>query len=164
MKIIIVLQGDNFTQKIMKQAAADLRGCPEIEVEEFSCEAGGSVQYMDFGKMKTDIIILPDLHGFTQCTLTGGVAYNLVDSKFIHLLLHESLQNESFLGKQLSISMFFYCVGENYYKHLQGNYPDLPYLKELKGWNDGEDEAAAERNAGLVVSAVKEVIEKCHLQ
>ena len=103
-----------------------------------------------------DLIITFDLAGFEQTTLMGGISYNLVNSKFVNFLLHENLQNEKCLSKQLSLSMFFYCAGEEYAAYLREHYPDIPYLKILQG-SEKTVEAAMR-------SAVEEVLAECHLQ
>ena len=102
-----------------------------------------------------DLIITFDLVGFEQTTLMGGISYNLVNSKFVNFLLHENLQNEKYLSKQLSLSMFFYCADRKYVTYLREHYPDIPYLKSLQG--SEETVEAAMR------SAVEEVLAECHL-
>lgn len=106
-------------------------------------------------KESFDLIITFDLAGFEQTTLMGGISYNLVNSKFVNFLLHENLKNEKCLSKQLSLSMFFYCAGEEYAAYLREHYPDIPYLKILQG--SEETVEAAMR------SAVGEVLAECHL-
>ncbi len=103
-----------------------------------------------------DLIITFDLAGFEQATLMGGISYNLLNSKFVNFLLHENLQNEKCLSKQLSLSMFFYCTGSQYEKYLRENYPDIPYLRSL-------DEAVDSIEAALK-TAVDEVLDECHLK
>lgn len=102
-----------------------------------------------------DLIITFDLAGFEQTTLMGGISYNLVNSKFVNFLLHENLQNEKYLSKQLSLSMFFYCADRKYETYLREHYPDIPYLRSLQG--SEETVEAAMR------SAVEEVLAECHL-
>ncbi len=108
--------------------------------------------------MHPDLLITTDLQGFEQCTLTDNIAFNLADCKQLHLLLHEDLPNESYLGKQLSIAMFFYCVGNAYYDELNSRYPELPYLKKLEGWQDATGKQAMEQNAAILCSVIKEVL------
>lgn len=107
-------------------------------------------------KESFDLIIIFDLAGFEQTTLMGGISYNLLNSKFVNFLLHENLQNEKCLSKQLSLSMFFYCTGSQYEKYLRENYPDIPYLRSL-------DEATDSMEAALK-TAVDEVLVECHLR
>lgn len=107
-------------------------------------------------KESFDLIITFDLAGFEQTTLMGGISYNLLNSKFVNFLLHENLQNEKCLSKQLSLSMFFYCAGSQYEKYLRENYPDIPYLRSL-------DEAASSMEVALK-TAVDEVLVECHLR
>lgn len=102
-----------------------------------------------------DLIITFDLVGFEQTTLMGGISYNLVNSKFVNFLLHENLQNEKYLSKQLSLSMFFYCAGEEYETYLREHYPDIPYLKTLQGSEETVETAMR--------SAVEEILAECHL-
>ncbi len=114
-------------------------------------------------EVPADIIITFDLEGFEQSTLTDGISYNLLNSKFVNLLLHENLPNEKYLKKQLSISMFFYCVGDGYYQHLLNSYPELPYLKPLEGWQVAEGEESMTRNLECIMAAIEEVLRECHL-
>ena len=93
---------------------------------------------------------------FEGTTLMGGISYNLLNSKFVNFLMHENLQNEKCLSKQLSLSMFFYCAGSQYEKYLRENYPDIPYLRSL-------DEAASSMEVALK-TAVDEVLVECHLR
>lgn len=101
------------------------------------------------------MIITFDLTGFEQTTLMGGISYNLVNSKFVNFLLHENLKNEKCLSKQLSLSMFFYCAGEEYAAYLREHYPDIPYLKTLQG--------VEKTGEAAMRSAVEEVLAECHL-
>lgn len=103
-----------------------------------------------------DLIITFDLVGFEQTTLMGGISYNLVNSKFVNFLLHENLQNEKYLSKQLSLSMFFYCADRKYGTYLREHYPDIPYLRSLQ--------ASEETVEAAMRSAVEEVLAECHLQ
>lgn len=110
-----------------------------------------------------DLVITINLPGFEFTTLTGGISYNLWNTKFVHFLLKRNLKNEPVLEKPLSISMFFYCVGREYKEYLQKNYPDLPYLEEITGWDKGTDRKAAKSNAEKMAAAICEVAQKCNL-
>ena len=98
-----------------------------------------------------DLLITVDLAGFEQCTLTDNISYNLLDCKQLHLLFHENLPNEQYLNKQLSIAMFFYCMGNTYYEYLRKQYPNLPYLKIL---SDQHSETA-------LFAAFQETLREC---
>lgn len=78
-----------------------------------------------------DLLITFDLAGFERSTLAGGISYNLLNCKQIHFLLNRNLSNESYLSKQLSLSMFFFCSGNDYYHYLIDTYPDIPYLEPI---------------------------------
>lgn len=108
-----------------------------------------------------NLIVTFHLAGFEQQTLTGNISYNLMDCKFLHLLLHENLPLEPFLKNPLSLSMFFYCVGEDYQKYLKLTYPHLPYLKALIGWDNKDSLQASSNNAQLLKNAIQEVIQEC---
>lgn len=108
-----------------------------------------------------ELLITTDLPGFELCTLTDNISYNLLDCKQIHLLIHENLPNEKYLGKQLSIAMFFYCAGNPYYKYLCKMYPDIPYLKELPDWQFEINERAVNRNAESLYTVFREVLQEC---
>lgn len=111
-----------------------------------------------------DLLITVDLPGFEQSTLTDNIAYNLLSCKQLHLLLHENLPNESYLGRPLNIAMFFYCTGDAYYDYLLRRYPDLPYLKKLPEWQAGADRQAEEKNAEILHAVFQEMLQECLLQ
>lgn len=125
----------------------------DYTVQFVACDSGKDYPHELLSKESFDLIITFDLAGFEQTTLMGGISYNLVNSKFVNFLLHENLQNEKYLSKQLSLSMFFYCADRKYETYLREHYPDIPYLRSLQG-----SEEAAMR------SAVEEVLAECHLQ
>lgn len=110
-----------------------------------------------------DVLITTDLAGFEQCTLTDNISYNLLDCKQLHLLLHKNLPNEPYLARQLSIAMFFYCVGDMYYDYLVQKYPNLPYLKSLSGWHPETNETGGNLNAEILYKAFKELVQECKL-
>ena len=120
------------------------------------CDSEKNYPHELLSKESFDLIITFELVGFEQTTLMGGISYNLVNSKFVNFLLHENLKNEKYLSKQLSLSMFFYCAGEEYAAYLREHYPDIPYLKILQG-----SEETVEAAMRL---AVEEVLAECHLQ
>lgn len=132
----------------------------EVEIAEYYSEEEFQSQIKRFNP---DILITFNLTGFEQRTLAGSLAYNLLKCKQIHFLLDSNLKNEEYLKKQLSISMFFYCVGEEYYNYLKDTYPDLPYLKELKGWSRDDDQEAETTNANLLYECIQEIMKECHL-
>lgn len=105
-----------------------------------------------------EMLIAIDLLGFEQCTLTDNIAYNLLDCKQLHLLLHHNLSNEQYLAKQLSIAMFFYCAGNDYYEYLNKQYPEIPYLKALPAWQSETGEKAVEENGKLLYRVFEEVL------
>lgn len=117
----------------------------------------------DIKKAEADLFVDFNLSGFEQGTLTGGIAYNLLGCKQVHILLDAALPNEKQLEKQLSIAMFFYCVDAQYCRYLSERYPELPCLKEAEGWKRTETADAAEHNAGLLCSIVEEVLRICHM-
>ncbi len=111
-----------------------------------------------------DVLITEDLEGFEMCTLTDAVSYNLIHCRQFHVIRSgstqdgnlskknsclgnisggrdhdESLPNERYLGKQLSLVMTFVCTDEGMAQRLAAEYPDLPdivkcddtYLTEL---------------------------------
>lgn len=109
------------------------------------------------------LLLTFDLHGFEWCTLTDNISYNLLPCKQIHIITKDKLPNEKYLEKQLSISMFFYCMDSKYYQYLLEKYPDIPYLKEVKGWKSSDDEKSAETNANILSKIIEEVMQICHM-
>lgn len=104
-----------------------------------------------------------NLSGFEFTTLTGGISYNLWNTKFVHFLLERNLPNEGCLGRPLSISMFFYCVGKEHKEYLHRRYPEIPYLEEIEGWEDRDERKAESGNAKKMVYAVYRVAGICDL-
>ena len=125
-------------------------------VQSVICHSEKDYPHALLSRESFDLIITFDLAGFEQTTLMGGISSNLLNSKFVNFLMHENLQNEKCLSKQLSLSMFFYCAGSQYEKYLRENYPDIPYLRSL-------DEAASSMEVALK-TAVDEVLVECHLR
>lgn len=111
-----------------------------------------------------NLIITLDLIGFEQSTLTDGLSYNLLGSKLIHILLHRDLENEKYLNKQQSISMFFFCVGEQYFQYLKETYSNIPYLRKIEGVNaDDRSGDICKGNISCITPLISEVIRECRL-
>ena len=110
----------------------------DYTVQLVTCDFEKDYPHELLSKESFDLIITFDLAGFEQTTLMGGISYNLVNSKFVNFLLHENLQNEKYLSRQLSLSMFFYCADRKYETYLREHYPDIPYLKTLQGSEETE--------------------------
>lgn len=127
----------------------------DYTVQLVTCDFEKDYPHELLSKESFDLIITFDLAGFEQTTLMGGISYNLVNSKFVNFLLHENLQNEKYLSKQLSLSMFFYCADRKYETYLREHYPDIPYLKTLQGSEETVENAMR--------SAVEKVLTECHL-
>ena len=148
------------TEKGQKKLLGELReklseSCPEAVVEIVWDDARRQASYEDIRRADPDLFINFDLAGFEQTTLTGGVVYNLLNAKQIQILLGHNLENEKYLEKQLSISMFFYCADHDYYEYLLKTYPDIPYLKEIS------------QNAGMadvMCRIVMEIAQMCNLK
>lgn len=111
----------------------------------------------------TDLVVTVNLYGFGFTTLTGGISYNLWNTKFVHFLLEENLPDEKYLDQPLSISMFFFCKGTGYQKYLQKRYPLIPYLEAIKGWREDAGEEAVKKNAACLAALVWKAAEKCGL-
>lgn len=109
---------------------------------------------------EADLLITFDLTGFEQSTLAGGISYNLLNCKQIHFLLNRNLSNESYLSKQLSLSMFFFCSDNDYYHYLMDTYPDIPYLEPIMSWKKAD---AGEINADALWLSICKVLKMCKL-
>ena len=48
-----------------------------------------------------DLVVTVNLYGFEFTTLTGGISYNLWNTKFVHFLLDENLPDEKYLAHQI---------------------------------------------------------------
>ena len=125
---------------------------------EGNCDSYGCLR-----KEAVDLLLTFEMLGFERSTLAGGIFYNLLPCKQIHILTRDNLPNEKYLEKQLSISMFFYCTDSQYYQYLLEKYPDIPYLKEVKGWKSSDDEKSAETNANILSEIIEEVMQICHM-
>lgn len=161
MKIAIVSEKKDDWEKIAKIACLGVSQKTEDSAE--CCFITGS---NSFGKLKEtmpDILIGVNLYGFEQSTLTDNVSFNLLDCKQVHLLTQDELKNEKYLSKQLSIAMFFYCLGDKYYEYLKDTYPNLPYLSKIVGWQTGNDQGAIEYNAEILCNMILEVKERSFL-
>lgn len=158
----IYLRDKNNDEKLIRMVAEQLECIYSQHIEFCACKDSRELALVDLNSNLAEIIITFNLAGFDISTLTDGLSYNLVNSKFIHFLLHENLPNEKYLSKQLSISMFFYCVGKEYCDYLLKTYPEIPWLKELTGWNT-EGTQNTESNVACIVSAIEEVMRECRL-
>lgn len=151
LKIAIVAEKQSIWEQYGKILQKKLK---EFEGWEVMC----LFEARDPKKISADILITMDLCGFDQVTLTNNVSYNLLNCKQLHLLLHRNLSNETCLAKQLSISMFFYCLGDGYYDYLRENYPNLPYLHKISHWDLDNTVTAIEKNAVVLYAMLKEII------
>lgn len=158
MKILIIQTLSDKYEKLLRHVKSSLeKGNTDWTVEIWKpVKIQTAPEYIK--KVQADIVVNFNLAGFELCTLTEGIAYNLLNSKQIHILLQDRLSNESFLSKQLSISMFFYCTDFQYYQHLSEKYPDMPYLKCIRDWDAEGDRL---KNAGILCNIIRDVAEIC---
>lgn len=164
MKIVIVAKEQSIFEKYREIFKAELEQSLEAQVA-YLFQNGRSRGKLisDIKSASPDILLTVDLEGFEQCTLTDNISYNLLNCKQIHLLLHEELENEKYLSRQLSIAMFFYCAGDTYFSYLESAYPQLPYLKEIAGWKPAGDKDSAKADAEALCAVLKEVRKECRL-
>ena len=158
----VYLYDENIDEDLVYTVTEHLKWSYRWEIEIHACKDSRELAVLDLKQSSPELIVTFNLAGFDISTLTDGLSYNLVDSKFVHFLLHENLPNEKYLSKQLSISMFFYCVGNEYRDYLLKTYPEMPWLKELTGWNI-EETQNMESNAACIVAAIEEVMGECRL-
>jgi hypothetical protein len=162
MKIAIVCDEKSiFKKEGFRRRLEDGTGCEMVWLD--AAKTGVNRLFGQLKELSADILITTDLLGFEQATLTDNLSYNLLDCKQIHLLLHEHLKNESLLKKQLSIAMFFYCMGDTYYQYLSGTYQNLPYLQKITGWKEGTDAACCVDNAEVISGIIRDVIRQCKM-
>lgn len=157
---IIILAGETENKELLRELKRILSVNPQNTVEQYTLRSD-NLQRIQNGC--ADLVITINLSGFEFTTLTGGISYNLWNTKFVHFLIKRNLQNEQVLEKPLSISMFFYCLGKEYKEYLQKNYPNIPYLEEITGWDKGTDRKAAKSNAEKMAAAIYETAQKCNL-
>lgn len=163
-KLIIVHsfgKDETIKAEVVKRAVS--QGCKNMDIMILD-----DVQHRDMcsyiRKEEADLLLTFDLTGFDRSTLAGGIAYNLLPCKQIHIITKEHLPNEKYLSKQLSISMFFYCVGLEVYNHLSEKYPDMPYLKVVEGWIKEDEDMIAQKNADALCEIILEVMHICHME
>ena len=162
MKVVIVAKKGTIFERNSNMFQERLEQCTGDEVAWLSQAGEQTGNFMaELQAFAPDVLVTTDLTGFDQCTLTDNISYNLLNCKQIHLLLHENLSNEKYLEKQLSIAMFFFCVGDAYYDALKNKYPNLPYLKKLQGWQIRKDEQAMEKNVEILSAILQEVLVEC---
>ena len=162
-KVLLIKPDKGFGDAEVEALKSDLsnRNVPiYLEIREESVD---TIRSKSIKEINPDIMISFDLTGFEQCTLTGGIAYNLLNCKQIHILRNEQLPNEKYLAGQLSISMFFYCVSTVYYEYLSLRYPEIPYLREIEGWNEVREVVGDANNAHVLANMIIEVAQKCCL-
>ena len=58
--------------------------------------------------MEIDLLVTYNLAGFELCTLTDGLAYNLVDCRQLHIIEKSGIPGEKYLNKEKSINMFLW--------------------------------------------------------
>lgn len=163
MKILFIRKNSQDLDAIFRKAEEKLKSLYKtLELIVWNCTDVKPMK-ADIARAEPDLLLTLDLSGFEQSTLTGGLAYNLLNCKQIHLLLRDNLPEESCLSKQLSIAMFFYCAGTEYYKRLWDTYPDIPYLKQLKNWNLENTPTAVNKNAGILCNVILEVAQICRI-
>lgn len=152
MRLLLLSSADMFIRKEMLVKSGTIQ-----------IDNARNVHDIHFKEELYDIIMTFDLYQFNKTTLTDNISYNLLPCKQIHIITKDNLPNEKYLEKQLSISMFFYCMDSKYYHYLLEKYPDIPYLKEVKGWKSSDDEKSAETNANILSEIIEEVMQICHM-
>lgn len=163
MKILIAMTSSEKTGRVAKRLKEKLEDSDENITVALWNRTQPQITCADVRKAQADLFITFNLAGFEGSTLTDGVAFNLLDCKQIHFLLDTKMENERYLDRLLSISMFFYCGQETQLCSLQERYPDLPYLKALDGWERTEGGNGTEKNAETLFHAVREVMGLCHM-
>lgn len=165
MKILITQPSAGQMQKVirllkekMEKGAQNITSGITVEIWD---SARGQITCSDIEKSEADLFINFNLLGFGQSTLTDGIAYNLLNCKQLHILLNDKLPEEKYLAKQLSISMFLYCMDREYCRYLQKKYPDIPYLKAVEVWKRDEEENSTVNHAEALERVIREVIQLC---
>ena len=100
MKILIVQTASAKIQKIARRLKEKLQDCDKNITVELWEESRRQIACADIRQAQADLFITFNLAGFEQCTLTGGVAFNLLDCKQIHFLL------DAKLGLLIQIDLF----------------------------------------------------------
>lgn len=164
MRIAFLMNTSTAYLKLIEEFCGNLnmKGMQEVETISILCEEKEDIVHK-VKEAAPDILVVTDLFGFTQSTLTDNLALNLLDCKQVHLLISDWIPNESMLEKQLSIAMFFYCRSELYMEELREKYPNLPCLKLLDGWQVEGGHEKDVSNAEILSSVICEVAAECGL-
>lgn len=150
MSIIITGFGAASLRKTINYAKQKLESkYSEVSVELLDKLPQGS------GLEAEDLLVIFNLSGFEQQTLTGGISYNLLNCKQIHILLDQKLPCEEKLALPLSISMFFFCQGQDYYEYLQSTYPEMPFLQKMDEWD---------KEGNTLADIITNVAHLCHIE
>lgn len=157
---LILLASKTENSMLLQELQKLLSANPQNIVEQYTLSPDNLQMIQSAG---ADLVVTVNLSGFEFTTLTGGISYNLWNTKFVHFLLKRNLQNEPILEKPLSISMFFYCLGKEYKEYLQEKYPELPYLEEITGWEKGTNQKSAKANAEKMAFAIYQIAKMCNL-
>lgn len=157
---LILLASKTENAELLQELQKILSVNPQNTVEQYTLGSDNLQRVQNAG---ADLVITINLSGFEFTTLTGGISYNLWNTKFVHFLIKRNLQNERIMEKPLSISMFFYCLGKEYKEYLQKNYPNIPYLEEITGWEKGTDRKSVRSNAEKMAAVICETAHKCNL-
>lgn len=146
---------------VSEQLAADLNVIFERQVSFETVSLLGDI----VGNIKAkapDLLLTIDLAGFDRETLTDNIAYNLLDCKQVHVISKLGLANERYLGKALSIAMFFACAGEEQKAYLLKKYTHIPWLKCVEKWK-GEASVLEKENVKEIYKMIEKVIRECRL-
>lgn len=89
-------------------------------------------------ELKPDLLITENLVRFDESTLTDSISYNLLNCRQIHLLTDKDISAaEKYMTKQLSLSMHFFCMDEEYKLRLLEMNRDIPFIEVLPNdWTD----------------------------
>lgn len=157
---IILLVDKTANKELLQELRKILSVCFRSCVEQYVLLPSDLPRIQSVG---ADLVITINLSGFEFSTLTGGISYNLWNTKFVHFLLNQNLPNEKYLNKPISISMFFYCLGKGYKEYLQQKYPEIPYLEEIVSWEKDPFRKSEMANAKEIAYLIYKIAGKCNL-
>lgn len=136
MKIVVVCNKNGFLERHIDDLD---KAYPDEEIEMITLGAEDKNTPLNpiLKDISPDLLITEDLIRFDEATLTDGIAYNLIDCRQIHLIMNENISNISFMLKQLSLNMHFFCKNKMLCDRMFKMNQDIPFIEEIpQNWID----------------------------
>ena len=131
MKIAIV--SNDYIYENIEKLRADLSASvpDKLEIRLLTCQDNENI-FSALTEFAPSILITENLAGFNLGTLSGGLAYNLINAIQLHIISNENKISESDymqLSKPLSLLMHFCCSANDSKSKLEAINQDIPYIE-----------------------------------